>query len=77
MKVAVFPNLSAVFFTAYLNLIALSALRVSRSNLMPISFCPAAPTSWWCSSGWIPTARSIWEIFERRLKVASIGGAAK
>src|SRR5215510_10342722 len=48
MKVTVFPLRRATFLQMYLNHIIWSAICTSSANNIPISLCPAVPTSWWC-----------------------------
>ena len=46
MKVAVFPYECATFQTVYFRICIQSARWTSGAKRVPISFCPAAATSW-------------------------------
>ena len=66
MNVRLLPAAQATFLRTYLNVISLSAIARSVSNLMPISPWPPEATSWWWSSVWMPTWCSVADISERR-----------
>jgi hypothetical protein len=77
MKVAVLPYERATFITVYLRICIQSARFTSVLNLVPISFCPGAATSWWCTSTSTPCSSSARQIAERMSCSESTGGTGK
>src|SRR5215471_7377668 len=77
MKVAVLPYECATMCTVYLRICIQSARFTSVLNLVPISFWPAAATSWWNTSTSTPCSSSASAIAFRMSCSVSIGGTGK